>query len=62
MTEIRIKEHLEKMTEFQTNLLNYLDQEENNEENLQNIRNIFDDNKIYDKSYELKLLFHLILN
>ena len=53
--------YLEKLSKLQSNILNYLDNNEDIEENLDNLNNIiFDEIKAHDNIHELRLIMHLI--
>ena len=56
-----IEKYLEEMKKIQKSLLDYIDYETDIEEKYQNLINLFDDNKIHDNQFEIRLLFNLIL-
>ncbi|KAK8892426.1 hypothetical protein M9Y10_029653 [Tritrichomonas musculus] len=52
--------YLEVLKSIQSNILQFIDMEDNSEENYQNIITILEDQKIHEKEHEIKLIIHLI--
>ena len=57
-----IKNFLKEMKKIQTNLIDYLDHEDNKGEKYQNLINLFDEIKIHGDHMKIKPLLYLILN
>lgn len=55
-----VSEYLGNMTKIQENILSFIDNEDDNEENYQNIIKLFDDQKILNNPFEMKLILLLI--
>ena len=58
---MNLQHYLTVIKSIQTNIIIYLDREDNIEENFQNIIKIFDDEKILENLNKIKLIFHLLL-
>ena len=58
--KMSVAAYLEVLKSIQSNILQFIDMEDNNEENYQNIITIFEDQKIHENKHEIKLIIHLI--
>lgn len=57
---MNIAEYAELMKNIQTNLLIFIEKDDNDDHNFQNLQTLFNENKIQDNKYNLISLFHLI--